>query len=126
MEYLISADGPFHQIEDQTIKALHGQGFVVQRTFSLDSATAGVNGSRQPGFSVLMLYADSDLERPLGALTLHGQAGQVLLRAMLGSSAPDTEAELVVALILAKLDFCVNTAGGLGCIEPSGQAPDPA
>jgi hypothetical protein len=121
MEYLILADRPFREIEAQTIRALQGQGFAVQRTFSLDSATVGASDEQHPGFSVLMLYAGSAIQQPLGLLTIYGNAGQMVLKAMLKSSAQETEAELVAALSLGGLDFCVHAAGGLNCIEPDGQ-----
>ena len=81
----------------------------MQRTFSLDSATAGAGDDQYPGFSVLMLYAERARQQPLGLLTLYGQqAGQMVLKATLRLPAQDTEAELVVALSRSGLDFCVH------------------
>ena len=119
MEYVIAADRPFQEMEAQTIRALQPHGFEVQRTFSLDSATTGAGSGTHPGFSVLMLYAKKPPRQPLGVLTLYGQAGQTVLKATFESPDQDTEAELVVALILAGLDSYVHTAGRLDCIDPN-------
>jgi hypothetical protein len=118
MEYRIMADKPFQEIETQTLQALQCQGFIVRRTFSLNSATAETSDDARPGLSVLMLYGDGLARQPLGVLSLYGQAGQIVLKAMLSSPTPDTEAELVAALTLTGLDFCVHTGRGAGCIGP--------
>jgi hypothetical protein len=130
MEYVITADRPFHEIEAQTTGALEQRGFVVQCTFSLASiVTAGLDGnSGGPGYTVLLLYKPGVQLCPVGQVILYEQRGQRVLKSMLRSPAAngaggtsgtaDVEAELAVALSLAGLDFCVHAAGGTDCIDP--------
>ncbi len=123
MEYMLAADQPFQEIESQTVSALERGGFVVRRTFSLGSAT-GAGRDRNPGnpdYAVLMLYASGDQLRFLGLVTLHEREGRIVLRSLPGSPSRDGEADLVAALTLGDLDFCVQAMSGKACIEPEGQ-----
>jgi len=122
MEYVIRANRAFEEIEAQTIDALERQGFGVQRTFSLRSATGSGAGldSGDPAYTVLMLYSSAPPRRPLGLVLLYQRAGCTVLRSMLaspgspGAGAPadgaDVGAELVAALVGGGLDFCVDAA----------------
>jgi hypothetical protein len=138
MEYVITTDGPFQEIEARTIEALQRGGFVVQRTFRFapaapdgDSDGDGHGYSRQnPGYTVLMLHRAGPQQHPLGMVTLYGRDGQAVLKLLLPSPATgeggqpgeiqDVEAELAVALSLGGLDFCVHAAGGSNCVDPDG------
>ena len=115
MEYVITASGPFAEIEEQVIRALEQQGFVVQRTFSLHSASGGGSSPAEgkPGYSVLMLYAPDASCPPLGLLTLYEREGQTVVQTApaappTGQSPPpgDAEAELVAALMMGGLELC--------------------
>jgi YHS domain-containing protein len=145
MEYVITTDRAFDQIEALTIDALEQQGLIVQRTFSLRSAIDAGGGntdsvtSRQhseaagskPGYSVLMLYAVGDPGRPLGLVTLYERGGRTVINPVLtppayeqsssaGSeeAAVDADAKLLVSLVLSGLDYCVDVAAGQQCIDP--------
>lgn len=134
MEYVITADRPFQEIESQTIDALEQRGFVVQRTFSLGSAMADRDRGNQPdaGYTVLMLYRPGPQPHPLGLVTLYGQSGKTVLKSLLTetitskagqpSGMEDVEAELAVALSVGGLDFCVQTDGREDCIHPGQMA----
>jgi YHS domain-containing protein len=130
MEYVITADRPFQEIESQTIDALEQRGFVVQRTFSLGSAMAEGVGGNQPdaGYTVLMLYRPGPRLQPIGLVTLYGRSGKTVLKSLLTepttseawqlSGMEDVEAELAVALSVGGLDFCVHADGREDCIDP--------
>jgi hypothetical protein len=121
MRYVITADRPFGEIEAQTIAVLEQQGFVVRRTFSLESATRSSSDGActSPGYSVLMLYASGFLREPLGLVTLYEQGGQTVLHSLLTLPAGgDVEAEMVAALAQSGLDFCVKARDGEICIQP--------
>ncbi len=120
MEYEIMADRPFAEIELQTVDALERRGFVVRRTFSLRSATGAAGGipDVSPEFSILMLYASRDEPRPLGVVTLYERGGRMVIKpALTVPMNQDGNAELVTALILGGLEFCIRTAGGRRCLD---------
>lgn len=133
MEYLISSDRPFHEIEARTLEALQQAGFLVQRTFRLAPAAVDEDGDSPgdgrlyPGYSVLMLHRSGPPQSPVGLVTLYERGEQVALKALLASPVTgetwqpceiqDVEAELAVALSLGGLDFCVLAAGGSDCIN---------
>jgi hypothetical protein len=124
VEYVFRNELSFEEIEHQTIDALERGGFVVQRTFSLRSATgvAGTRSGGEPGYSVLMLYAPGADRQALGSITLHEQARRLVLEVLPASPTADLEALLVAALSLAGLDFCVHAVGAEACIEPEGKS----
>jgi YHS domain-containing protein len=156
MEYVITCDRPFDEIEALTIDALERRGLGVNRTFSLRSAISwGRMDSKDvgssPGYSVLMLFEIDDRKRPLGLLTLYERGGRTVIKPVLSPEdnrqarlhdaeqvsdvGADTHAELVAALMLSGLRFCMTTAEDEDCIDlervadefvPSGrQAQDP-
>ena len=120
MEYIITASGPFAEIEEQVIRALEQHGLVVRKTFSLHSAAGGdVNSTEgRPGYCVLMLYAAEADCPPLGLITLYERQGEIVIQATAARAAgpplraADAEAELVAAL----------TVGGLGLRDHGGGA----
>lgn len=142
MEYVITTDQPFEEIEAVTVEALERQGWVVQRTFSLSSAV-GAGGrdsgsskgtAGNPGYSVLMLYGLGVRRRPLGLITLYQRGGQTVIRALptpvenrrplsvdahdsITDQDADANAELVAALVLSGMEFCVDVADGQNCID---------
>jgi hypothetical protein len=128
MEYVITADRPFQQIEAQTIHALEQGGFLVHRTFSLGSVETADDGGKlqSPGYTVLMLYRSTPQPHPLGLVTIYERCGQTVLEALLTSYAAsevqghlwaqDVEAELAVALSLGGIDFCVHVPGRGNCL----------
>ena len=121
MRYLITGERSFGEIEAQTIAVLEQQGFVVQRTFSLESATRSSVGGlyASPGYSVLMLYASDYLREPLGLVTLYEQGGQTVIHSLFTLPAGgDVEAEMAAALAQSGLDFCVKATNGETCIQP--------
>ena len=140
MEYLVTANRPFEEIEALTMGALERQGLVVQRTFSLRSAvgTAGGNASALegagsgPGYSVLMLYAAGTPRRPLGLVTLYERGPWTVIYPVLTpldngrppspldsgrATSADLDAELVAALALSGLEFCAQVARAEECID---------
>ena len=117
MEYEITAERPFREIEAQTIDALERVGFMVQCTFRLVPAGGGA-GRQEPGYSVLLLYSSGAQSRPLGQVTLHERGTKVVLGSQPSSPTRDLEADLVVALTLGGFDFCVSASGGEACIDP--------
>ena len=124
MEYVITANRPFADIEAETVAALERRGVVVRRTFSLRAATgvADSNGGGTPGYSVLMLYASNDQPHPLGLVTLYERGGRTVIKPALTSLASqDAYAELVTALVLGGLDFCMVSAGGRKCLDQEGE-----
>lgn len=121
MEYTITSERPFRDIETQIVEALERRGLGVQCTFSLGSATALSTGqSREnPGFSILMLYMPDAQRQPLGPVTLYERKGQLVIHLAPTSQArEDIGAELVAALALAGLDFCISTLNRGNCIDP--------
>lgn len=121
MEYMVTSDRPYRDIETQIIEALEQRGLGVQCTFSLGSATALRTGQPEgnPGFSVLLLYMPDAQRQPLGLVTLYEREGQLVIHPALTSQArEDIGAELVAALALAGLDFCVSTLNRGNCIDP--------
>lgn len=121
MRYMITADRSFEEIEAQTIAVLEQQGFVIQRTFSLESATRSSGGGlyASPGYSVLMLYASGYLREPLGLVTLYQQEGQTVIHSLFTLPAGgDVEAEMAAGLAQRGIDFCVQAGDGETCIQP--------
>ena len=121
MQYLITAERSFGEIEAQTIAVLEQLGFVVQRTFSLESATRSSGGGlyASPGYSVLMLYESGYLREPLGLVTLYEQDGQTVIHPLFTLPAGgDVEAEMVAALGQSGVDFCVKARDGETCLQP--------
>ena len=80
MEFVVTARRPFEEIEAQTIDALEQQGFVVRCTFSLRSATGLGSTGRNPGYSVLLLYASGLEQKPLGLVTLYERGEETVIR----------------------------------------------
>lgn len=140
MEYLVTANRPFEEIEALTITALERQGLVVQRTFSLRSALGAAGGNAgtlkgtgsSPGYSVLMLYASGTPRRPLGLITLYERGRRTVINPVLtpmGNGRPaspidsgktasaDLVAKVVAALVLSGLEFCAQVAKGEECID---------
>ena len=120
IDYVITSDRRFDQIEAQTLDALEKQGFSVQRTFSLRSAAGakGNNATSSPGYSVLMLHTAGIQRQPLGHLHLFEQEGRIVIRPDL--TAVDhvlTGAALVIALVLCGLDLCATASEVEECIE---------
>lgn len=121
MRYLVTAERSFGEIEAQTIAVLERQGFVVQRTFSLESATRSSGGGlcASPGYSVLMLHASGYLREPLGLVTLYEQEGQTVIHSLFTLPAGgDVEAEMAAGLAQSGIEFCVQTGDGETCIQP--------
>jgi YHS domain-containing protein len=141
MEYVITANRPFEEIEALTTHALEQQGLVVHRTFSLRSAVGAAGGitnsvkgtGSSPGYSVLMLYASGTQRRPLGFLTLYERGRRIVINPVLTpmdngrpalpvgegeAVSADADAEVVAALVLSELEFCVEVAKGEACIDP--------
>lgn len=143
MQYVITANRPFEETEALITDALEQQGLVVQRTFSLHSVVGAAGESagnpqgtgNSPGYSVLMLYASGNPRRPLGLLTLYERGRRTIIDPVLtpvengrpassigvGKPTPadaDTDADLVAALVLSGLEFCVEVARDEECIEP--------
>jgi YHS domain-containing protein len=92
MEYVVTTERSFDEIESRTIGALERHGLLVQRTFSLRSAVgAGSMASQkpsapagaEPGYSVLMLYAAGALRRPLGLITLFQRGDRTIISPVL-------------------------------------------
>lgn len=140
MEYLVTANRPFEEIEALTITALERQGLVVQRTFSLRSALGAAGGNAgtlkgtgsSPGYSVLMLYASGTPRRPLGLITLYERGRRTVINPVLTplengrpaspmdsrkTASADLHAKLVAALELSGLEFCAQVAKGEECID---------
>jgi hypothetical protein len=130
MEYVVTANRPFEEIETQAISALEQQGFGVQRSFSLHSAagTGGSAGVASPGYSVLLLYTPGTERQLLGLVTLYERQGRTVIGSRLTAQAEkqretsrgseDLEADLVAALLLGGLDLCVDPVRRTGCIGP--------
>lgn len=124
MEYIVTSDQPFEEIEALTIATLERQGLVIRRTFSLHSAVVGrpaasKRASGNPGYSILMLHGAGVQGRPLGSLTLYRRGERtVIIPALTSPADADVEADLVAALVLGDLEFCMEVAGAERCIEP--------
>ena len=58
MEYLITSDRPFREIEDRTIEAQQRTGFVVQRTSRL--AAPGGDGDSRPDPGCVDSFTETD------------------------------------------------------------------
>ena len=120
MDYVITSDRPFDQIEAQTLDALEVQGFSVQRTFGLRSAAgaSGNNASSSPGYSVLMLHAAGIQRQPLGHLHLFEREDRIVIRPDLTAvDRVDAGAALITALVLGGLDLCAAASEVEECIE---------
>jgi YHS domain-containing protein len=118
MEYVITSRQPFEEVETQAIDALQREGFSVQRTFSLRSATASGTGPAEAslGYSVLLLYAPGEPRQVLGLVTLYERAGQTVIQPQLTpTGSRDAEAEILAALGQGGLEVCVEAAGGRRC-----------
>ena len=109
MEYVITVERPFEEIETLTRGALERYGFTVQRTFDLQSATGAVSGQEQLGYSVFLLCRSDADRQPLGLLVLYQRGAQTVIRPTpwLLTDA-DVEAELVGALALGDLELCID------------------
>ena len=118
MEYVITTERSFAEIEILTKGVLERHGFTVQRTFSLHSATGVANGQEQPGYSVFLLCGPDTDRRPLGLLTLYRRGAQTVISPMLSAVADaDVEAELIGTLVLGDLEMCIDAVGAEGCID---------
>lgn len=130
MEYVVTSGRCFEEVEALTVAALERQGVVVQRTFSLHSAVEGstpaIEGTgSNPGYSVLMLHTSGVQRRPLGLLTLYQRGERTVIRPVLAQPmGEDMDADLVMALVLSGLEFCVDVAGAQDCIDPTGAVED--
>jgi hypothetical protein len=118
MEYLITSERPFEEIETLTRGALERHGFTVQRTFNLQSATGAGSGQEQPGYSVFLLCRADVAQRPLGRLILYRRGAQTVInpRMSLADDA-DVAAELVGALVLGDLEMCIDAVNAERCID---------
>ncbi|MGD2205962.1 MAG: YHS domain-containing protein [Anaerolineae bacterium] len=118
MEYVITTEQPFEQIESRIVAALEQHGFAVQRTFSLRSATGSVSANENPEYSVFMIYGSHARQQPVGLITLYQRGGRTVIRPVLTPSADaDMDAELVAVLVLSGLEFCVDVVGSEACID---------
>jgi hypothetical protein len=119
MDYVITSDQPFDQIESQAIEALEHQGFRVQRTFSLRSAARATEDSGgSPGYSVLLLHAAGPQRQPMGSLHLLEQGERFVLRPDLTvADGADTYAAAIAALVSAGLNICVEASRLETCTE---------
>ena len=119
MEYVISIEQPFEEIEALIKGALERHGFTVQRTFDLQSATGAVSEQERLGYSVFLLRRSDADHQPLGLLVLYRRGAQTVISPMLSlRSDADLEAELVGALVLGDLEMCVDAVGAKRCIDP--------
>jgi YHS domain-containing protein len=132
MEYVVTSGRPFEEVEELTVAALERQGIVVQRTFSLRSAVEGSiptteGAGRNPGYSVLMLHTSGIQRHPLGLLTVYQRGERTVIHPVLAAPAgEDMDADLVMALVLSGLEFCVDVAGTPDCIDPNRTGEDGA
>jgi hypothetical protein len=118
MEYVITAERPFEEIETLTRGALERHGFTVQRTFSLQSATGAASGQEQPAYSVFLLCRSDAERQPVGVLTLYRRDAQTVIKPVLSLLADaDAEAELVGALVLGDLEMCIDAVNAERCID---------
>lgn len=127
MEYVITSERSFDEIETLTTGTLQRHGFVVQQTFSLHSATQATTPNNNPGYSVFMLYRSDDWRQPVGSITIYQRSGRIVIHPVLTLPAGgDVDADLVAALVLGGLDFRVEVAGSEDCIGldqwPKGKA----
>lgn len=117
MEYVITTERSFGEIEAITRSTLERHGFLVQRTFSLHSATAAVIGQEQMEYSVFLVFAPGAGQRPT-LLALYRRGAQMVINPMLSPGADaDADAELVGALLLGDLNVCIDAGDGERCIE---------
>ncbi len=120
MEYVITIERPFEEIETLTRVVLERHGFAVERTFSL-SAAGVASGQERLGYSVFLLCRSDGDRRPLGLLTLYRRGAQTVINPMLSIVADaDVEAELIGALVLGDMGMCIESAGFEGCIDLAG------
>lgn len=133
MEYVITSDLSFEEIEAKTMAVLEQRGFVVQRTFSLLSAIKGTPDSANsgPGYSVIMIHHAGDQYRHVGLITLYERDHRTVLTAMKTYPAEElswpaavtANAEkalffppgIVSALVAGGLEFCVDKVGSGRC-----------
>jgi hypothetical protein len=126
MEYVITTERPFEEIETLTRGALERCGFAVQRTFSLQSATGPASEQEQLGYSVFLLSRPDANWRPLGLLVLYRRGAQTVIKPMLSLRADaDAQAELVGALVLGDLEMCIDTVGAETCIDVTSTEEEP-
>ena len=119
MEYVITTERPFPEIEILAVGALERHGFVVRRTFSLHSATRAARANGSPGYSVFMIYGTGASQQSQGLLTIYQRGGHTVINPVLSSPADaDLDAELVAAFTLSGLEFCVDVTGTEKCINP--------
>jgi hypothetical protein len=120
MEYVITIERPFEEIETLTRRALERYGFAVQRTFSLQSAAGPAREQEQTGYSVFLLSRSDAHGRPLGLVALYRRGAQTVIRPTLSLMADaDLQAELVGALVQADLEMCIDVVGTERCIDPT-------
>jgi hypothetical protein len=118
MKYVITTERPFPEIEILAIGALERLGIVVKRTFSLHSATRTESASRNPGYSVFMIYGTGASQQSRGLLTIYQRGGRTVINPVLTSQADvDLDADLVAALTVSGLEFCVDVTGNEKCIN---------
>jgi len=118
MEFVITIDRPFEEIEGLTSAVLERHGFAVERTFSLQSAAGAAGQHEQPGYSVFLLSRSDGDRRPLGLLTLYRRGAQTVIRPILSLAADaDVEAELIGSLIVGDMGMCIEAARTDGCTE---------
>ena len=118
MEYVITIERPFEEIETLTRGALERHGFTVQRTFNLQSATAAENGQEQPGYSVFLLCRAGIDQRPLGLLILYRRGAQTVINPIVSLAGDaDVAAELVGALVVGDLEMCIDAVSAEKCID---------
>ena len=118
MEYVITSERPFEEIEALTRDALERHGFSVQGTFNLQSATGLAGVQEQPGYSVYLLgRCDAD-RQPLGMLVLYRRGAQTVIQPMVSPAGDaDLAAELVGTLVVGDLEMCIGAAGSEKCID---------
>ncbi len=132
MEYVVTSGRPFEEVEALTVAALERQGMEVQRTFSLHSAVEGRTPATEGagsnlGYSVLMLHSSGVQRQPLGLLTLYQRGERTVIHPVLALPAgEDVDADLVMALVLSGLEFCVDVEGTQDCIDPNRVTEDGA
>ena len=118
MEFVITTERPFEEIETAARVALERHGFTVHRTFSLQSAIGLAGGREQPGYSVFLLHSSDSVRGPVGLLALYRRGIQTVISPMLSPVADaDVEAELIGALVLGGLELCMDARGAEKCID---------
>lgn len=126
MEYVITTERPFDEIEALARGALERHGLRLEQTFSLRSATGAVRGQAEAAYSIFVLYAPGADGRPLGLLSLYRRGGQTVINPALSVREDgDLDADLVGALLLGDLEVCVGSVGAEGCVDVSRAEEEP-